>query len=44
LLDKLQSTTPSCGGPMPPTGQLDAASVDAVRAWIVAGAPGPKCN
>jgi hypothetical protein len=44
LLDKLQSATPRCGGSMPPTGRLDASSIDAVRAWIVAGAPGPQCN
>ncbi|MEQ1567589.1 MAG: c-type cytochrome domain-containing protein [Myxococcota bacterium] len=40
LLQKLTGTQPSdAGGSMPPSGALDAATVDAVRAWIVDGAP-----
>jgi hypothetical protein len=44
LLDKLQASMPRCGGRMPPTGPLAAADIDAVRAWIMAGAAAPTCN
>lgn len=30
---------PACGGPMPPTGRLPQAAVDAIRMWILRGAP-----
>jgi len=44
LLDKLESSNPACGGPMPPAGSLDAADLQAIRAWIEAGAPAESCR
>ena len=44
LVDKLESVKPRCMGRMPPPlGGLPAASIDLVRAWVVAGAPAPEC-
>jgi hypothetical protein len=40
IVDKLSSEVPSCGGPMPPTGALPQELVDAIKAWIDAGAEG----
>lgn len=43
LLDKLESSKPACGGPMPPAGSLDAPELNAIRAWVEAGAPAESC-
>lgn len=45
LLDKLAADPPTCGGPMPPTGRLPDADVEALRAWVTDGAlPPPDCQ
>lgn len=38
LFDKVASTQPSCGDPMPISSALDPAQVDLIREWISAGA------
>ena len=39
LIQKLEGAAGIVGDPMPPSGLLDQARIDAVRAWIDAGAP-----
>jgi hypothetical protein len=43
ILQKMESRTPACGLPMPPSAPLSAALVAAVRTWIEAGAEAPDC-
>jgi hypothetical protein len=43
LFDKVSSRTPQCKLPMPPTGQLPARDIAAIRAWIEAGASAEGC-
>lgn len=43
FLNKMEASSPTCGGPMPPSGSLPEAQVAAIRAWIEAGAPAVKC-
>ncbi len=43
LLDKLESSQPRCGAPMPPAGSLDATELNAIRAWVEAGAKAESC-
>jgi hypothetical protein len=43
LVEKLEMEKPSCGGSMPPTGQLPEGLRSAIRSWIDAGAEGPSC-
>ena len=38
LVEKIEKTMPSCGQPMPPGGQIDAAKIAQVRMWIQMGA------
>jgi hypothetical protein len=44
LMEKLEKSAPSCGGPMPPGTPLSSTLIDAVRAWIDAGAEIDSCS
>jgi len=38
LMHKISTTTPLCGGPMPPTGRLPDQELTLIRDWIAKGA------
>jgi hypothetical protein len=42
LLEKIESTTPQCGVPMPLTGRLTDAEKECIRTWATAIAGGPS--
>jgi hypothetical protein len=47
LVDKLESSEPSCGSlqmPPPPFQPLSAALIERIRAWIESGAPAEQCR
>jgi hypothetical protein len=44
LYDKISSDAPRCQGSMPPTGHLPKREIDAIRAWIEAGAMAGECE
>lgn len=44
LLDKLESSMPSCGGRMPPSAPMSSAAREAIRAWVEAGALAEGCE
>jgi hypothetical protein len=44
LYDKVSSSTPRCKLPMPPTGKLPQRDIEAIRAWIEAGASAEGCG
>lgn len=44
LLDKLESKSPACGAPMPPSSSLPAGELLAIRTWVEAMAPAPRCK
>lgn len=43
LIDKLESDAPRCGGRMPPSGPFSDAETEAVRKWVLDGAPAESC-
>ncbi len=44
LLNKLESKSPACGAPMPPAASLPTSELSAIRAWVEAMAPAPRCK
>jgi hypothetical protein len=43
LLDKVSEAEPRCKSRMPPSGALAPSQIELLRAWVLAGAPGPAC-